>query len=138
MKTVEKFMKQLENCDIRCSYQTIGEKECVSVGFSARNFSGLTFFFIFDEEESSSVNIGCFEICKLPENKNLVMLQTVNNLNGRYRWVTFSITSDGRVNAEMSVAYTDENAEKLLFDSMYRIVDIVDSAYPVLMKALYV
>ena len=118
MKAVEQFIKMLEDNDVRCDHQKIGEKdkerECVSVRCTGDNFSGLTFHFIFDDESCN------------------------NHLNTAYRWVKFYVTTDGRVNAEMNVEYTDESVEKLLFDSLRRVVNVADIAYPVLMKALYV
>lgn len=142
MKAVEQFIKMLEDNDVRCDHQKIGEKdkerECVSVRCTGDNFSGLTFHFIFDDESCNTVSVRCFEVCRFPESKNLTMLQAVNHLNTAYRWVKFYVTTDGRVNAEMNVEYTDESVEKLLFDSLRRVVNVADIAYPVLMKALYV
>lgn len=142
MKAVEQFITALRNYNIKYDYKAIEEegmeKEYITVRSGGKNFSDLTIHFLFDEESSKSVNIRCFEICRFSENKNLIMLQTVNSLNYTYRWVTFSVSSEGTVCAEMSVAFTDESAQEILMDSLSRVFSIIDIVYPVLMKALYI
>lgn len=142
MKAVEQFITALKENKIGYDCQKIGDegaaRECVSIRGNGKNFPALAVHFLFDEEGSNSVNIRCFEICKFPENKNLIMLQTVNSLNYTYRWVTFCVSPEGAVWAEMSVAFTDESAQEILMRSMVRVFNLIDVAYPVLMKALYV
>lgn len=141
MKVVEQFTKAMESNNIKFEHQSVGEegrkKEYVRIGFSGNNFTGLTFHIYFDEEESCSAQMLCDDICKFTESKNLLMLQTVNALNAKYRWVTFFMSENGRVNASMSVAFTEDTSEQLLMKNLEHLIRIVDIAYPILMKALY-
>lgn len=142
MKVSEQFMEALKENSIHYNHQNMEENgketgtEFVTITGGAKNFSGLTVHWIFKRDDDS-VNVRCFEICRFSEEKNLIMLQTVNSLNYTYRWVTFSISPERKVTAEMSVAFTDESAKEILMGSLHRFYAIVDEAYPVLMRALY-
>lgn len=141
MKAVEQFIKAMESNDLKFSHQVLDEdghkKEYVRTSFSGHNFTGLSFHILFDEEGSNSAQLICNEICKFSEPKNLLMLQTVNALNAKYRWVTFFVAEGGVVNANMSLAYTDDSSEQLLLRGLEQFVRVIDVAYPILMKALY-
>lgn len=141
MKAAEEFIKAMESNNIKVEYHAAdgGEykNEYIRIGFSASNFSGLIFHLVFDPEENMSVQMYCNEICKFAESKNLVMLQTVNALNTKYRWVTFFVSENGTVNANLSVAFTEETSEQLLVKYLEHFIRVVDVAYPILMKAVY-
>ena len=141
MKAAEEFVKAMESNNLKVEHQTAGEEgnksEFIRMGFSGKNFSNLVFHLVFDQEGSHSAQMFCNEICRFDESKNLLMLQTVNALNTKYRWVTFFVSENGTVNANMSVAFTDEASNQLLINYLEHFVGVIDVAYPILMKALY-
>ena len=141
MKSVEQFLNFLEENGVKAEHQVLdngeNKNECVNIGFSGENIPGMKFRIIFDPEGSGSAQIFCNEVCKFQEEKNLIMLQTVNILNAKYRWVTFYVMDGGIVNANASIAFTDDSANQILTDYLRHFVGVVDTAYPILMKALY-
>ena len=141
MKAVEQFINELEKNGIKVDHNTTGEgenkREIVHMGVSGNNFSGLHFNIVFDPEGSFSAQMFCNEICKVPEAKNLIILQTVNALNAKYRWVAFYVTADGSVTANMSFEFNDNKPEDLIASYLRHFYGIIDTAYPILMKALY-
>lgn len=72
------------------------------------------------------------------EEKNLVILQTVNKLNLDYRLVKFAATPEGTVTASIDVAVTEDTAADILLYALSAFHTILDEAYPILMKALYI
>lgn len=135
MKTVDDFCGKLN--EMKCNYKSEGGengKEVISIGLSGDNFSGLQFIVIFDNDTSAQIKC-C--ICKFTEDKNLLMLQVVNQLNNQFRWTTFSALPSGIVNASLDVETTENSGSEIFLHSLYRIHTIVDKAYPVLMKAIY-
>ena len=136
MKLFDDFCAALD--EMKISYKNMlnqDDRDIVSIGLSADNYSGINVFIIFDEK---SAQIKCFEICKFSEDKNLIMLQTVNKLNCDYRWVTFSVTPEGKVGASIDVDINETTSAKDIISKLSRINNIMDLAYPVIMKALYV
>lgn len=140
IKVAEEFVKMMESNNIRVDHQVVGEEdktEYICTRFSGKNFSSLVFYLVFDQEGSNSAQMFCNEICRFEESKNLIMLQTVNALNAKYRWVTFFVSENREVNANMSVSFTDDASNQLLMNYLEHFMGVIDTAYPVLMKALY-
>lgn len=136
MKLFDDFCAALD--EMKISYKNMlnqDDRNIVSIGLSADNYSGINVFIIFDEK---SAQIKCFEICKFSEDKNLIMLQAVNKLNCDYRWVTFSVTPEGKVGASIDVDINETTSATDIISKLSRINNIMDLAYPVIMKALYV
>lgn len=135
MTFVDAFCGKLE--EIHCNYKhgTDDEgQETVYLGISGENFSGLQCGMLFDPKPS--VQIHC-HICKFPAEKNLLALQTVNQLNLKYRWTKFCVTSSGVVRVTVDVEATEDTATAVFFHSLYLLNAIIDESYPILMKAIY-
>ncbi|MBQ7876522.1 MAG: YbjN domain-containing protein [Clostridia bacterium] len=109
----------------------------INFNVAGKNFSALNIHIFFDEEKLATATIRAFQLCKFPEEKNLLLLQTVNNLNYKYRWVTFSATEEGQIVAGMDVDCEGENVAARLFRMLERFLSVVDAAYPNVMKVLY-
>lgn len=141
IKAAEKLIKSLEEFHIECKSEVISEGddtiECVSMGVRGESFPEVSIYVAFDPEQEFSANIYCPAVCKFDETKKLVMLQTVNAINTGYRGVKFIVMEDERVDAFISVFFTEDTAEELVFRSLTLMNQILDKAYPILMKALY-
>lgn len=136
MKLMDNLRTKLE--EIGCNYncETTSEGEAyLSLRLSGSSFTGLPFCVFFDNDISAQIK--CFQVCKFPEAKNLLMLQMMNSLNCKYRWTTFSATSAGIVCVAINVEATEDTAAEMLMSALYRLNVIIDQAYPILMKALY-
>lgn len=134
MKLVNDFCTKLD--EIKCNYNKTEKdgKEIISIGLSGDNFSGIHFLVLFDN--NTSAQIKCC-ICKFAEDKNLLMLQVVNQLNIQYRWTTFSALPSGIVDVSIDIEATEDTASEVLFSGLCRMHTIVDKVYPILMKAVY-
>ncbi len=138
MKAIDKLSEMFNEKNIKHTKGTTVEgADYLTVGIKGEAFSGLFVQIFFDEEKMNSASLRIFDVCKFNEDKSLMMLKTVNVLNNRYRWVTFSISPERKMNAGMDVRYTEETACEMLFLALNCIGNIVDSAYPEVMKALY-
>lgn len=136
MKLMDNLCTKLDEIGCKYDCETTSKGEVyLSLRLSGSNFTNLHFCVFFDNDVSAQIK--CFQVCKFPEDKNLLMLQMMNNLNYKYRWVTFSATSTGIVCVEINVEATEDTAAEMLMNAMYRLNVIVDKAYPLLMKALY-
>ena len=76
---------------------------------------------------------------KIPEEKRLPILEACNMLNEDYRFLKFGLDSDGDVYVSydfLKASYTCTG--EMAFELVRRTFSILDDAYPVLMRALYV
>ena len=65
------------------------------------------------------------------------MLESVNTLNVKYRWLSFYIDGDEEVTCNADSVLNAETAAEVCFNLLVRFITIVDEAYPELMKALW-
>lgn len=135
MTFVDAFCGKLE--EIHCNYRRGTDddgQEMLCLGVSGDHFSGLQFGVLFDNKASAQIHC---HICKFPAEKNLLALQTVNQLNLKYRWTKFCVKSSGEVRVTMDVQATEDTAADVFIHSLYMMNAIIDQTYPVLMKAVY-
>lgn len=138
MKTIDQLTALFDEKKLRYSKGQVPEgKEYLTIGVSGESLAGFHITIFFDEEDQNSAGLRIYNICKLPEEKRADMLETVNRIHNGYRWVTFSITPEGILNAGTDISFTKETAAELIFAGVNRIGGIVDSAYPSIMKELF-
>ncbi len=136
MKHFDEFCAKLD--EMKCHYQSKTNekgKNIILLVLNGNHYSGLNFYIVFDDK---SAQIKCYNVCKFSEEKNLVILQTVNKLNCDYRWTTFAALPEGTVMVSMDIDMIEETSASILLRSLFNIIEIVDLVYPILMKALYV
>lgn len=137
MKIIDNFCTKLDEIEWHYKRDTTENgRELLRFGLSGDHFTGLMVYVFFSSENEAQVK--CFNVCKFTEEKNLVILQTVNKLNIDYRLVKFAATPEGVVTASIDVMAAEDTAADILFFALRAIHTILDDAYPVLMKALYI
>lgn len=91
----------------------------------------LSFFFL----KNYDVQVRCFSICNVPDNKIEEMYEILNELNCEYRWVTFFIDEDNDVNVKGDIfRITYNTASSICIDFAFRIMSIINDALPEIMK----
>lgn len=117
----------------------VGDKgrEVVDVSFSGENMNTIKTRFIF-EEDGESVAIRVFDMVKVPAEKVDVMYPAINAVNKRFRFAKFVLdTDDNTIQAELDAAFRSRDVGEICYELLIRMVDICDTAYPDLMKALW-
>lgn len=137
MKIIDNFCTKLDEMEFHYKRETTDNgRELLRLGLSGDHFTGLMVYIFFSSETEAQLK--CFNVCKFTEEKNLVILQTVNKLNIDYRLVKFAATPEGVVTASIDVMAAEDTATDILLYSLRVIHAILDDVYPVLMKALYI
>lgn len=137
MKIIDNFCTKLDEMDFHYKRDTTESgRELLRLGLSGDHFTGLMVYIFFSSETEAQLK--CLNVCKFTEEKNLVILQTVNKLNIDYRLVKFAATPEGVVTASIDVMAAEDTTADILFYALRAIHAILDDAYPVLMKALYI
>lgn len=134
MTYLQRFTNYL---DMKGVKYTVDNEYKLHVSFSADNTSSIVVNVIFDKEGNGIVRFVVWSIGKFPESKIGAGMVACNELNKKYRWVKFYIDADDEGCAEMDAIVDEETAGQECHELLYRVVNIVDEAYPDIMRALY-
>jgi len=134
----QNFISVLESKQLRYDYNPATEtrNENVIVGFSADNVKNLRLIFFFDGN-GRSVNIKCFSICKVPDEKLINVFVILNKLNYDYRWVKYYLDDDNEVTLSGDAILDDDSSGDECFEILVRYVNILDECFPEIMKAIW-
>lgn len=134
MTYLQGFTSYLDAKDVK--YSTDGDFK-VRVTFNADNAPSIAVNVFFDKEGEGKVRFVVWSIGKFPEAKLAAGMAACNALNAKYRWVKFYIDSDNEGCAEMDAIVDKETVGPECYELLFRTVNIVDEAYPEIMRALY-
>ena len=74
----------------------------------------------------------------IPEDKLASLIFACNELNTKYKWVTFYVDTDRDLMLHDDAILTPENAADEAFEILLRMINIGNEAKPTIMRALYV
>lgn len=128
------FGSYLESKDVK--FQSV-EDDILRVGWGLQVGSSISIFFHFQNEDTS-VHLEGLDFVKIPEDKYDMIYKLLNELNDRYKHVKFVLNAEtGMVAArDDDVIQLDTCCEEC-WELMIRMVQIVEDAYPIFMKALW-
>lgn len=127
------FIEYLEQKDVK---YTINGENRVRVGFSGENATSISTLFVFGAD-GTNVAVRSYSIAKVPEEKIAEACILCSSLNSRFRWTRFYIDSDNEVTAAIDAVIDPHTTGAECFELLIRIVDIIDDAYPEIMKMLW-
>ena len=94
---------------------------------------------IFFDSDCEGAAFRIFEVAKVPDGKIAGMLSALNTLNYQYRFAKFVLNpKDSTIQAEADTAFRAHDVDAVCMELLSRILDICDTAYPELMRALWV
>ena len=88
-------------------------------------------------DNDNDVAVRVFGLLRVDDTQKAKILETLNALNVKYRYVKFCCDNDGDVNIEYDYPVRSENPENSAEEIVIRFVKIIDDAYPQLMHALW-
>ncbi len=88
-------------------------------------------------DDDSDVSIRVFTLLHIEDDKIAPIVVALNKLNCTYRYVKFVLDDDCDVNVEFDLPLHTDNIGEICVEMTSRFVNIIDDAYPVLMKALW-
>lgn len=74
---------------------------------------------------------------RVPEDKVADLIYTCNELNCRYKWITFYVDRDNDIVLHDDAILSEENAADEAFELLVRTLKIGDEVKPQIMKAIY-
>ncbi|MBQ2748651.1 MAG: YbjN domain-containing protein [Clostridia bacterium] len=112
-------------------YADDSEKAVIGFPYSGRE---VKCFFTGDDGEYLSLYM-VYE--NVSEDKMVQALVACNELNAKFKWVTYYIDDDRDILLHDDAILTKDNAAAEAMELLVRMVDICDKGKPVIMKALY-
>ena len=112
-------------------------EDVLRVGWGFKGGS-IEIFFAFDEE-GTHVHLEGMNFIKVPQEKYDAIYKVLNECNYTYKHVKFVLdTSDGQISARDDAIIQLDTCGPECFELMIRMVQIVEDAYPMFMKAMWV
>lgn len=136
-KMTRKIYEALKQSDgLKVFTEDRGNSSVVWLQFSADNGPSYRINFINTDDDSDTA-VRVFGLISVEKNKWAKVLVALNKLNSDYRFVKFVLDDDGDVNIQYDFPVRADNVDECAEEIMIRVVQIIDDAYPVLMRAMW-
>ena len=128
---------ELENCDIQYQAYTTELPEYLEVRFSEDNL--ITTIRVIALNEGKVLQVSSDTFAKIPLDKLSAVYPVINTLNCDYRFVKFTLDEDNEISAHWDLPdnVSPDSVGRVIVEIVIRMSQILDTAYPKLMKALW-
>ena len=112
----------------------------VEAGFNGKVVKGVVMrFFSSSENNDIAVRVNNFGGGTVPDDRRADVMEVLNALNCRFRFVKFCITSSGTISVvyDLGQSTPPEALGEMCREVFIRFIQICDEAYPEVMKALW-
>lgn len=127
----ELFKAVLDSKDFNYNYKDLGEEDVISFPYQGKVANC---FFSGDDGEYVSIYL-VFD--RVPEDRTADAIFVCNELNCKYKWVTFYVDKDNDLMFHDDAILSVENAGSECLELLVRMLDIAGDVKPVIMKAFY-
>lgn len=127
-----------EEAGWRFNVRQIDDTTWFGLPMSAKNCPGLNIKI--EVSQKGDCKIRCYLAEDTPKSKRVELLEVINSLNNRYRYVTLSLDSDGDILAAYDFALFSSEQEIIERASRTMVVllsDIMDKCIPPIMKVVW-
>ena len=124
--------------DMHFDVKQTGEKKVFRLPMSAKNCPGLNVHL--SVSPRGDTQIRCYLAENVKDYQLDALLAVINSLNGRYRYITLSIDSDGDILSTYDFTLFSEDEKiitKQVLTMLYLVSDIMDKCIPKIMKAIW-
>lgn len=135
-KATKLIQAELEESNIKCTIEETPSSSYVRVGYNCDNVSSIVVRFI-SSDDDNDVAARIWTLAKATPAKRAAVLEAINELNAKYRYVFFYLDDDNEVNVGYDFPLRTTNVGAIAREILNRMVNIADEAYPILMKALW-
>jgi len=130
---IKMFTDYMDKKDV---HYTVEDEDRVRIVFNGKNMPSISLRFIFGDD-GRDVAIRVFSIAKVPDNKIKDTCVVCSKLNSRFRWIKFYLDRDNEVTASDDAVLDPYTTGEECFELLLRSTDIVDKAYPEIMRSLW-
>lgn len=87
--------------------------------------------------DGNDTAIRIFDLVTVSPDKRGKLLEALNTLNCKYRYVKFTLNQENGINLEYDYPFSGSHPEESALEMVIRLNKVVDDAYPELMRALW-
>lgn len=124
--------------DLHFGVKQAGEKTVFRLPMSAKNCPGLNI--LLSVSPRGDTQIRCYLAENVKDYQRAELLNVINSLNTRYRYITLSIDSDGDILSTYDFTFFSEDEKiitKQVLIMLSLVSDIMDKCMPKIMKAIW-
>lgn len=129
---MDAYLRYMDSKGIK--YRTLDDR-CVRVAYNCENIKTVAILVLFDKNGKNLVQFVCTEVANFKDNKYAAGLVLCNSLNAKYRWCKFYLDKDSDLLVEADALVEINTVGSECAEMVSRMVDIIDGAYPDIMRA---
>ena len=118
--------------------QVKDDKKIFGLPFDAKNMPSIRLFVTVTSY--GDVKVNSYLANEIPPEKSSAMIQTLNALNNRYRYITLSLDEDGDILAQYDFTIFGDDLEtidKQVGSTIFLVKEVMDKCFPEIMKTLW-
>lgn len=130
------FSEYLEQRNVK---YFVADTDVIRVSFTGKNCPSIRISFIFGDD-GRDVAIRSYSLAKVDENdhaKHAIACYACSLLNSQYRWIKFYLDEDNEITAADDAVIDPYTTGEECYELLMRTVDIIDKAYPIIMKTVW-
>lgn len=127
---------KIQNPNLKMFTEEKENRSEVWLEFGIKNGGNYRIRFI-NTSDNNDTAVRVFNLITVEKNQIARILPVINQLNGKYRFFKFYCDENGEINLIYDFLPNSIYPEKSTMEVLTRVVDIVDTVYPVIMRALW-
>lgn len=135
-KATKEIADAFDTLDIKYSIREMTSSSAVKVSWDGEVAKDQTMYFI-SSDDDGDVHAENMSMAHVPATKKDQVLSCLNGLNRRFRYVKFSLDDDSDVRVEYDFPLRNKNIGPIAQEIFLRFMNIIDEAYPEVMKAIW-
>lgn len=136
-KTTREIEAYFTEKNLKFGTKRLGNISLLETGMRSTNAGAVKIVFV-STDDNAAVAVRSYNIVPhVPEEKKAAILEVINKLNAKYRFVKFVLDKDSVVNAEYDIPAAAGEIGKVAMEVFIRFAQVVDEAYPDLMKTIW-
>lgn len=135
-KSIEAIQAAFQKRNLKHSVEQNGDHWLLRAGVNGKA-SSYAFLFIKTDDADNDVAVRVFNVVRFPENRRDKGYEVLNKIQQSYRYVRLNMDGDGDVSAEYDFPMNYKNIGEGAIEILVRFTEILDKAYPEMMKAIW-
>jgi len=135
-KATKEIAAEFDALDIKYTIHELDSSSAVKVSWNGEVAKDQTMYFISNDDDSD-VHAENMAMAHVPAGKKDAVLSCLNGLNRRFRYAKFSLDDYSDVRVEYDFPLESKNAGPIAKEVFLRFMNIIDDAYPEVMKAIW-
>ncbi len=136
-RAILEIERAFKEADLKCKTVHIGDQCELIAGVSGKGCSYEMKFICKDNTRNNDVAMRIFSLIQVSHDKTDQMLETLNGIQKKYRFLRFTLDADNEVKVEYDMPNCTTDVGPIAVELLVRTMRIIDDVYPELMRCLW-